>query len=433
MKSKAYRGTDVNRVDAGSLARGHEGQALVVGVDVGKFQLAAVGRWADGQFERPWRVANPGQVRDLVGLLGALASQRTVTVALEPSGTYGDPLRQALEEAGLATTRVSPKAAHDYAEVFDGVPSQHDGKDAAVVAELAALGKATPWPYRPPSEWEQELAYWVEWMDAQTHILTTWQGRIEALLSRHWPEATRVLKVSSATLLRVLEAYGGPAALAADAEAAARVQGWGGRFLDAEKVRRLVGSAGATAGVRQGAWDRQRLQDYARQALQARREVRRAQGRLRQLAAGQAILQAQGKVVGVPTACVLWSCVGDPRNYSCGAAYRKAMGLNLTERSSGTYQGKLKISKRGHPRARKWLYFAALRLVKQEAVALWYRAKKGPGGRDAKRAVVGVMRKLVLALYQVAVAGVAFEAGRLFPGCPQREDAAQTAAAKRQR
>jgi hypothetical protein len=37
---------------------------LVVGVDVGKFQLAAVGRWADGRFERPWRVANPGQVRD---------------------------------------------------------------------------------------------------------------------------------------------------------------------------------------------------------------------------------------------------------------------------------------------------------------------------------------------------------------------------------
>jgi hypothetical protein len=270
-------------------------------------------------------------------------------------------------------------------------------------------------------------------MDAQTHILATWQGRIEALLSRHWPEATRVLRVSSATLLRVLEAYGGPGALADDAEAAARVQRWGGRFLDAEKVRRLVGSAGATAGVRQGTWDRQRLQDYARQALQARREVRRAQGRLRQLATGQAILQAQGKVVGVPTACVLWSCVGDPRDYSCGAAYRKAMGLNLTERSSGTYQGKLKISKRGHPRARKWLYFAALRLVKQEAVARWYRAKKDPGGRDAKRAVVGVMRKLVLALYQVAVAGVAFEAGRLFPGCRQPEDAAQAAAAKRQR
>jgi hypothetical protein len=87
--------------------------------------------------------------------------------------------------------------------VFDGVPSQHDGKDAAVVAALAALGKASPWPYRPPSEWEQELAYWVEWMEAPSHLLTTWLGRIEALVSRHWPEASQELKVSSATLLRV--------------------------------------------------------------------------------------------------------------------------------------------------------------------------------------------------------------------------------------
>jgi transposase len=425
MRSKAYRGTDVNRVDVGRLAQGHEGQALVVGVDVGKYQLVAVGRWIDGRFERPWRVANPGQIRDLVGLLKGLASQRAVTVALEPSGTYGDALRQALQEAGLPVRRVSPKAAHDYAEVFDGVPSQHDGKDAAVVAELAALGKSCAWSYRPPSEWEQELAYWVEWQEAHGQILTTWQGRIEALLSRHWPEATRVLKVSSATLLRLLEAYGGPAALAADEQAGTRVRGWGGRFLDEEKVSRLVASARETAGVRQGSWDRQRLQEYARQALQARREVRRGHRRLRQLAEGQAILQAQGAVVGVPTACVLWSCVGDPRDYSCAAAYRKAMGLNLTEHSSGTYQGKLRISKRGHPRARKWLYFAALRLVKQAGVAEWYRARKGPEGREAKRAVVGVMRKLVLALYQVAVAGAAFEARRLFPGRPAGEGAAR--------
>jgi transposase len=433
MKSKAYRGTDVNRVDAGCLARGHEGQALVVGVDVGKFQLSAVARWADGRFERPWRVANPGQICDLVALLGELAARRPLTVALEPSGTYGDALRQALQDAGLDVRRVSPKAAHDYAEVFDGVPSQHDGKDAAVVAELAALGKASPWPYQPPSEWEQELACWVEWMDAQAHILTTWQGRIEALLSRHWPEATRVLKVSSATLLRILEAYGGPTALAADGQAAAQVQGWGGRFLDPDKVQRLVASAGHSAGVRQGEWDRQRLQDYARQALQARREVRRGQGQLRRLAEGQTILQAQGEVVGVPTACVLWSCVGDPRSYPCGAAYRKAMGLNLAERSSGTYQGKLKISKRGHPRSRKWLYFAALRLVKQAGVAEWYQAKKDPRGREAKRAVVGVMRKLVLALYQVAVAGVAFEASKLFPGCPQPRGAERTGPTSRKR
>jgi transposase len=418
MRNKAYAATPVNGVNWPRLSQGHSGQALTLGADVGKYELQVVARWPDGRFERPWKVANPGEVRELVRLVQTIAQERTVSLALEPSGVYGDALRQALGDAQVPVQRVSPKAAHDYAEVFDGVPSQHDGKDAAVVAELAALGKGKPWPYRPPSEWEQELAYWVEWMDAQSHIQTTWLGRIEALLSRHWPEATRVLKVSSATLLRVLEVYGGPAALAADGQAAAQVQRWGGRFLDPEKVPALLASAAATAGVRQGDWDRQRLQEYSRQALQARREVRRGQRRLRQLAAGQPILQAQGAVIGVPTACVVWSCVGDPRQYGCGAAYRKAMGLNLTERSSGIYQGKLKISKRGQPRARKWLYFAALRLVKQGGVATWYQAKKQQDGQEAKRAVVGVMRKLVLALYQVAVAGAVFDVDKLFPGCP---------------
>jgi hypothetical protein len=32
-------------------------------------------------------------------------------------------LRQACTDAGIEVQRVSPKAAHDYAEVFDGVPS----------------------------------------------------------------------------------------------------------------------------------------------------------------------------------------------------------------------------------------------------------------------------------------------------------------------
>jgi len=38
------------------------------------------------------------------------------------------------------------------------------------------------------------------------------------------------------------------------------------------------------------------------------------------------------------------------------------------------------------------------------------------------------VRKLVLALYRVAVDGTVFEARRLFPGCPQPKMAARCAA-----
>jgi transposase len=365
-------------------------------------------------------VANPEQLPDLLALLQRLGRDHAVTVALEPSGTYGDPIRQALTDAGLAVRRVSPKAAHDYAEVFDGVPSQHDGKDAAVVAELAALGKATPWPYAAKEVWEQELVYWVEWLDAHRQMEAMWLGRLEGLLARHWPELTRVLKVSSATALRLLAHYGSPAALAADGAAARQLGHWGKKFLRPEKIAQVLASARTTLGVRLGAVEQRQLQAYAQQALAARREMRRGQRSLRALAAGQAVLQAQGRVVGLPKACVLWASLGDPRQYGSGPAYRKAMGQNLVERSSGTHQGELRISKRGHPRVRRWLYLAVLRLIRQEGVRDWYEARKHHGARSARKALVGVMRKLAVALHRVGVDGVAFEAWRLFPGVRSR-------------
>jgi transposase len=335
-------------------------------------------------------------------------------VAMESSGTYGDSLRQALADSEVEVQRVSNKASHDYAEVFDGVPSQHDGKDAAVVAELAALGKSTPWDYLPADAWEQELAYWVERMVAHRQTLTIWQGRLEGLVGRHWPEATSVLKLSSVTLLRALEHYGSPQALAADPQAARQLARWGRTLLEPKKIKLLVDNAGSSVGVRAGEWQRRQIQDYAQQALAARAEGQRADRQLRRLAAGHAVLQAQGKVVGVPTACVLWTSTGDPRKYHAAAAYRKAMGLNLVERSSGKYKGRLRISKRGSARSRQWLYFAVLRLIQQSGVRPWYEAKKARNEDHARIAVVAVMRKLAVALYHVGIDNQEFKPRRLF-------------------
>jgi len=421
MRSRAYASVRVNDVDAETLARGHDSQDVVVGMDIGKYDIKVVCRWPNARFERPWSVNNPSQIASLVRVLQTLGHGRQLRVALEPSGTYGDALRQALQDGGLSVERVSPKAAHDYAEIFDGVPSQHDGKDAAVVAELAALGKSTPWPYAPPDAWRQEMAYWVDELEYHRRVLVLGLGRIEALLARHWPEATRTLSLSSGTLLRVLATYGGPAALAADVHALEVLQRWGGKYLTAAKAQELLAGARNTVGVRQGEWDRQ-LRVNAERARAARQAFARSKRRLQRLARDHAILQAQGAVVGVPTACVLWTRLGDPRDYACAGAYRKAMGLNLTERSSGTWQGKLRISKRGHPQTRQWLYLATLRLIQRAGVQPWYQAKKARDGDGAKRALVAVMRKLALALYHVGARGATFDARRLFARIARRRE-----------
>src|SRR5205807_2009130 len=97
------------------------------------------------------------------------------------------------------------------------------------------------------------------------------------------------------------------------------------------------------------------------------------------------------------------------------------MGLNLVERSSGTYQGQLRISKRGNPQVRQWLYMAVLRLIRREGVADWYRARKQQGTVAKRKALVGIMRKLAVALYRVGVDGVAFEARKLFAAQAARQ------------
>ncbi|MFZ0780211.1 MAG: transposase [Candidatus Sulfotelmatobacter sp.] len=414
MKREAYRAVNVKQVFIEPLVADKAGLTADVGIDVSKSDLLAVLRWSDSRFERPWRVKNPEEIPDLIHRLQPLAEGRSLTIALESTGTYGDALRQALTDAKLSAHRVSGKAVHDYAEIFDGVPSQHDGKDAAIVAELAALGKSSPWPYQPPTEFDQELEYWVERADTQQRIEMIWLGQLEALLARHWPEATRYLELSSETLLQVLMAYGGPAGLAADPGAAKRLRSWGGRFLDEEKIERFVQVAGSSIGVRQTAVDRRRIEECARAAWTAKHEVQKAAATAEKLAQDHTILARLAAVVGWMTACVLWVFLGNPANYHCAEAYRKAMGLNLKERSSGRHEGQLKITKRGPGVVRRWLFFAAMRWVQRPGVVEWYEAKKARHPKGGTLALVAVMRKLALGLHAMVVGSDPFDAKRLF-------------------
>ncbi len=95
----------------------------------------------------------PQETQLLVRLLEALhEAGARVEVAMEPTGTYGDPLRFALLARGLPVFRVSPKRSHDAAEVYDGVPSWHDRKSAALIAKLHLDGASEPWPLRSDDE-----------------------------------------------------------------------------------------------------------------------------------------------------------------------------------------------------------------------------------------------------------------------------------------
>lgn len=429
IQSIAYKSVPVKNASLRFVKHAARRAAIHIGIDIGKNKLLVVARWMPSRtkqvvYENPWLVKNPDEIPELIRKLRSMSKQNKILVGLESTGTYGDPLRQALADAGFTVHQLRAKLTHDYAEIFDGVPSQHDGKDAAAIAELLAQGKSTPWPFAVPTEIEAEMKYLV------TRLINSGQdnirllGKIEGLVARYWPELPQNMQVSSKTSLKLLKRYGGPAAFRDDPKGETVVCQFSNWQFKQDKSRKIVDGAQKSNGVRQTAWDVQYVKEIATKMLNEHQSVAQCKKRLKELidvSCGE--LQRLAKILGVGTASVIWCNVGDPRRYHCADAWVKAMGLNLTERSSGEYQSEMHISKRGDSITRRFLYMTVLRWVQKEPVKQWYlrkklRTGKKIPGQDNKctggKAVIAVMRKLVKGIYHALVHDVPFDPKALF-------------------
>jgi len=144
----------------------------------------------------------------------------------------------------------------------------------------------------------------------------------------------------------------------------------------------------------------------------SRQQRAHAKQALEAIVSADAGLTELSRCIGLVTTAVLLSCRLDPRHYANARSLQKALGLNLKEKSSGRYQGRLKLTKRGCALARRYLYFAALRLIKNDPVVkAWYLAKAD--ARFKNKTVIAVMRKLAKALWYLGQ-GERFEAHKLF-------------------
>lgn len=391
--AQSYSARTLSSVNIASLAQGRDGQAVVIGVDVSKAELRLVPRWADGEFARPVRVRQPSEIGQGVGLLRELGRDRELIVAIEPTGRYGDVFRQACHRAGITVHRVSAKVSHDYAEVFDGVPSQHDGKDAALIAELAAIGKSRPWPWPEPDGWEQRLSVCAALGDAYQRQRIAWMNRIEAWLAAHWPEVQEHLWLTSATLPRILARYGSPRALAADPQAAVRLQQWGRGLLSPDRIEKILRSARETVGVEVMREEAMRVRRYAIEVLRARLRLRRYKSQMARLARAHPVTSRMAKAVGPATAGVLWLEAGDPGKYSLRPRVPEGAGAE-----SGRALQRRLPGPAAHQQARlvAGAALAALRrdadcdggtgqpLVRREDRARWRDQEEGADGDHAK-------------------------------------------------
>jgi len=122
--------------------------------------------------------------------------------------------------------------------------------------------------------------------------------------------------------------------------------------------------------------------------------------------------------IGPEAAATLWT-EGLFRTFSNRKQVAAYAGLAPTPWQSGSVHRDQGVSKAGNPRLRTimiqiaWLW---LRHQPQSALALWYRARiKRTGGRLGKTMIVALARKLLVALWKYATAGVLIEGAVLKP------------------
>jgi transposase len=336
-----------------------------------------------------------------------------VTAAMEPTGTYGDAVRLQLMRVGVPVQMVSPKRTHDSQELFDGVRSMHDPKSAVLVAKLCAMGLSTAWS-APPST-RVRLRALTDLRQHEQRYEEMSFGHLEGVLARHWPEFGQWLDVrGQRSSLQLLSAYPSPARVAQAPEEVKTLLRKASRSrLSEQALAGVIAGAGATLGVPMVTEEEQLVRTLAMQLIAADRSTEALDEQMRALAKDDEVFARLSTWMGAYTAAVVVTRV-DPLQYRGVRQLEKACGLNLREKSSGEYAGRITITKRGPGLVRQVLYMFALRMLKESAaVRAWYKRRRGYTEDSKLRAVVAVMRKLVRAMFHVA-RGEVFDASKLF-------------------
>jgi len=359
--------------------------------------------------------SHPEQTREMFEHVSGLEA-KSLEIAIEPSGTYGDALRLLFVSSGIDVWRISPKRTHDAQEIYDGTPSLHDAKSACIIARLCLDGAGQRWEEQTEQRRDADAAIALLEMYHEQHQRGL--NRLEALLSRHWPEAEGLLGLTSVTLAALTARFGSPAEAARCAgEAEALMRNTGRSFLSEEKILEVTASAQTTLGVPCTEAERARLMTLGQEVMRTHKAIAEAKKEIEKKAASDPVLSRMAAVIGKVTSTVLIAESGNPQDYPSACSYIKNLGLNLKERSSGRHQGELRITKRGSGMARKYLYLAAQRQIDKEPfIKRWYqkKVKRDGGAKGAKgKAVTAVMRKLAKSLWHVA-RGEPFDTGKLF-------------------
>lgn len=377
---------------------------LIATVDGGKDKHYGYYRCPDGTDCKAFDFWNNGRgFKEFWERISSVARKHgleEIIIGFESTGSYMETLAHFLRsKTGVRLVQVNPMHTKRLKELSGNSPLKSDRKDPKVIADIIELGHALTVviPEGPAAE----LRRLTQARERTTESRTRLFNQLQSLLVISFPEFLQVMRdVKTATAQHLLRHYPTPQDILALGEAslAALLRKVSrGKFRE-DRARALFEAATESVGVREGRSSMlleiglmlDTISTYDRFIEGFEWEMLR---HLEHIPYSHLILSLKG--VGPVTAAGLIGEAGDFTKFGTISEVMKLAGLDLYEVSSGKHRGKLRISKRGRPLMRKFLYLAALSTVRKgSAMHAWYQRALGRGMKKTK-ALVAVSRKLL--------------------------------------
>lgn len=346
-------------------------------------------------------------------LTSAAIPPAAILVGFEATGRYWEPLYQFLVDQGYQVQLLHPVQTAQFARQR-GLRAKTDRLDATTIARVLFSGEA-----RPVYIADEQIQTYRELVRVHTNLsdeAARYKLEIRDLVRALFPEFTQVFAdPTGPTALGLLTAYPGAQALTtAGVEAvAATLTALAPRRYGRETARRLVDLAAATSA-------RPVARPVRATSLRILcDQLQHTQGNLAELeAAMEALLNEDGTATGlrsVPefgpkTQAVLRAELGDVTRFVRSDQVVAYAGLDITVRQSGKWRGQAKVSKRGSGLLRRLLYMAALACLRRKNSAFkdYYNALTARG-LAGKKALMAVMRKMLVVAYRLLKSGAAYD------------------------
>lgn len=383
---------------------------LITAIDLGKVKNVAYCRKVNGQdlkigsFEH--NRMDYQRVFDQIMRFSKEQKCSNVVICMESTSVYGIPLQHFLMYKQVTLVSVNPFHTKRAKEITDNSPNKSDEKDPRVMADIVQLGRFLSVVI--PEGVSADLRQLIHARERAMLRLDRLYNQLHELTFELFPEFLNVLKdLRTQTALNLLKHYSNPIDIVSLGieDLHKKIFSYSrGKKRDSKKTAELLYSAAQkSVGVHHGsdmiAFEIKGIisQIECVKEFMSELEVKISE-QLRSVKWSEWLLSIP-RLGKITTAAIIGE-FADLQNFKSISETMKFAGLNLYETSSGKFKSNCRISKRGRSVLRKFLYYAALNMIRKGGIFHdTYKDYHKQNRMKHTEAIIAISRKLLRIIY----------------------------------